>query len=94
MLGAQDSTNWLDYILQGGPFALVVVLFVLEKLVTPGERDRLREENNKYKEEVVALNLVIREQIIPLLGKSNDTLEKVYNEITIRDRLRDDKERP
>lgn len=82
------ATDWIGYLLQGGPFAVVVILFIFEKLVTPGERDRLREENKKYQQDIADLNLVIRDQIIPLLAQNNETMKKVYEELTITDRMR------
>lgn len=88
---AQDATaptDWFSIILQGGPFAIVVILFIFEKLVTPGERDRLREENKKYQQDIADLNLVIRDQIIPLLGQNNDTMKKVYEELSVNEKLR------
>ena len=77
---ATAPTDWFSIILQGGPFAIVVILFIFEKLVTPGERDRLRDENKKYQQDIADLNLVIRDHIIPLLGQNNDTMKKVYEE--------------
>jgi hypothetical protein len=80
--------DWIGYLLQGGPFAVVVILFIFEKLITPGERDRLREENKKYQQDIADLNLVIREQIIPLLGQNNETMKKVYEELTLNEKIR------
>ncbi len=82
------GTDWISYVLQGGPFAVVVILFVLEKLITPGERDRLREENKQYQKDIADLNLVIRDHIIPLLGQNNETMKKVYDELTVAQKIR------
>lgn len=82
------TTDWIGYLLQGGPFAVVVILFVFEKLVTPGERDRLRTENKQYQKDIADLNLVIRDQIIPLLGQNNETMRRVFEELTVNERIR------
>jgi hypothetical protein len=70
MLAATDP-SWTTYLLNGGPFAVVVLLIILDKLNTPGERDRLRVENELLKKQVAELNESIRKDIVPALTQVN-----------------------
>lgn len=80
--------DWVTYLLQGGPFAVVVLLVIFEKLVPPGERDRLRAENAQYREDIARLNQTIRDDIVPLLSQSNDAMKMVLDELNIHDHMR------
>lgn len=70
VLLAQESGSgdWVDTLLKGGPFAIVVLLIILDKLTTPTERDRLRIENQELRTEIRALNQELRTQVVPLLA--------------------------
>lgn len=74
VIAATDTSqdpNWINYLLNGGPFAIVVLLLILDKLTTPGERDRLRAENAQLTTEVKTLNENIRNEIVPPLIEMN-----------------------
>lgn len=65
---SEVSTDpWVDTLLKGGPFAIVLLLIVLDKIGTHGERDRLRVENTSLREEVRELNADIRNDVLPPL---------------------------
>lgn len=84
---AQGSTgsdvNYVNYLLNGGPFAIVVMLLVLDKLTTPGERDRLRKELTAAHEREDKLNTNIREQIVPLMTRNIESTAR-NTEVTER----------
>lgn len=56
--------------LSGGPFGALVFLMITDKLVTPGERDRLRSELAASHEREHQLNEDIRSEIVPLMTRS------------------------
>lgn len=67
--------SWADEILKGGPFAIVVLLLVFDKITTPAERDRLRVENDAYKKDVQELNAKLL-QVLPPLAEISTTLKE------------------
>jgi len=67
---ASGDTSWFAYVVNGGPFAVVVILLVMDKLTTPGERDRLREQNAELAKMNEALNESIRRDILPLISEN------------------------
>lgn len=69
-----DNTNYLNYLLNGGPFALVVFLVVVDKLSPPGERDRLRIELAAANLREETLNANLRDDIVPKLTRTIDAL--------------------
>jgi hypothetical protein len=68
---AAADPSWTTYLLNGGPFAVVVLLIILDKLTTPGERDRLRTENTELKKQVQQLNENILRDVLPVLTQLN-----------------------
>lgn len=92
--GGGDAINWVTPLLNSGPFAMFLVLIVMDKITTPGERDRLRTENANLKEELKQLNSSLREEVMPPLiqmtGLMKDVIEVVNdaNERRSRERLR------
>jgi hypothetical protein len=68
---ATTDPNWATYLLNGGPFAVVVLLIITDKLTTPGERDRLRLENENLRKQIDTLNETVRREIVPLLTQLN-----------------------
>lgn len=88
------GTDWLTYLLQGGPFALILALIILDKLAPTGERDRLREENKQLKEDQKELNQTLLTVIPPLIEatKGLSSLTSTVVEVgDLLDDLRDDK---
>lgn len=86
---ASSSPDWVSYLLNGGPFAVVVLLIILDKLTTPGERDKLRTENEQLRGEIKELNLSIKNEVIPPLIQVNSLMKDVIQEISIsKDRAR------
>ena len=64
------DTSWFAYVMNGGPFAVVVILLVMDKLTTPSERDHLREQNAELAKMNEALNESIRRDILPLISEN------------------------
>lgn len=96
--GSDSSHDWVSYLLQGGPFALILALILLDKLAPTGERDRLRKENAEYKENNQKLNdkllevlppLIDATQVITKVGDMIESMEKTArHDIVTRDRDR------
>lgn len=82
-LAAISSSDWTSYLLNGGPFAIVLFLLVKDYLTTPYERDRLRIENDALRQEISVLNQNVREEIVPAVVRMNDLMVKVID--TLRD---------
>lgn len=61
------SDPYVDTLLKGGPFAIVVALMVADKIGTHGERDRLRIENTALRNEIKELNDDLRKDVMPPL---------------------------
>lgn len=61
------NADYVSYLLQGGPFAIVIVLIILGKLGTNEERDRLRIENKELRDELKVVNENVRKEIVPPL---------------------------
>lgn len=68
---ANGGMNWVNYLLNGGPFAIVLLLIVLDKLGTNSERDRLREDNKTLREQNQKLNDTVRQEVVPPLTELN-----------------------
>lgn len=81
--GNGGDVNYVNYLLNGGPFAVVVLLLVMDKLTTPGERDRLRIELTASHEREERLNVNIRETVVPLMTRSVEATAR-NTEITER----------
>lgn len=69
LLAADTSTGdgVVDALLKGGPFAIVLLLIIMDKLGTNSERDRLRVENQNLRDQNQKLNDEIRSELIPPL---------------------------
>lgn len=78
--GSPDTT-WINYLLNGGPFAVVVFLLISDKITTPGERNRLRDELSSSHLREDKLNENIRHDIVPLMTNVNNTLGRVITEL-------------
>lgn len=85
----------MGYVLNGGPFAIVVFLLVTDRLTTPGERDRLRAELTAAHLREASLNESIRNDFMPLMIRSIEATTR-NREITERvlQVLSDDKRFP
>jgi hypothetical protein len=79
---ASSMPEWISYLLNGGPFAFVVLLLIMDKLTTPGERDRLRAENQLLHDEIKVLNQNIREEVVPPLVQINSLMREVIEELS------------
>ena len=82
VLAASSSPDWISYLLNGGPFAVVVLLIIMDKLTTTGERDRLRAENEVLRSDVKKLNEDIRLEIVPPLVQLNLLMKDVVKELS------------
>lgn len=71
---SSQGTEWINYVLNGGPFAIVVFLIVTDRLTTPGERDRLRTELTAAHEREAKINDNLRTEVVPALTKNIDAL--------------------
>lgn len=63
---AASAPDFISYLLQGGPFAAVLALILLDKLTPTGERNRLREEVKEYKANIQELNKQMLDVLPPL----------------------------
>lgn len=92
--GGGDSINWVTPLLNSGPFAMFLVLIVMDKITTPGERDRLRAENLELREEIKTLNNSLREEVMPPLIQMTALMKDVVEVINdvhdrkVQERLR------
>lgn len=80
----EGSDAWVDSLLKGGPFAIVLLLIIMDKIGTHGERDRLRVENTELRKEVATLNEQVRTQVVPPLVEITRLLPRVIDELTSR----------
>lgn len=86
IFAAETTVDWVNYLLNGGPFAIVVFLMITDKIATTSERDRLRIENNALRDEVKVLNESIRNEIVPPLVQINALMKDVVEELSDRGR--------
>lgn len=84
ILAAGEGTTWQDYLLNGGPFAVILLLVALDKITNTSERDRLRTENDTLREEIKVLNESIRGDIVPPLVQINSLMKDVIRELSVR----------
>lgn len=84
---AATSTDWVNYLLNGGPFAVVLLLIVLDKIGTHGERDRLRTENAALRERDKTLNDEIRKEVITPLADQNRLMVDIIEILDDEDRF-------
>lgn len=73
--------DWVSALLQGGPFAIVLILLILDKISLPGERNRLIQENEQLRQDVKVLNENIINEIVPTLVKMNALMSDVVEEL-------------
>ena len=83
---ASPSEPWVDSLLKGGPFAIVLLLIIIDKIGTHGERDRLRTENTELRQEIRELNKSLREDVAPLLKSNTDTMKQYVDFLEQRER--------
>jgi hypothetical protein len=69
-----SSDNWIDVLLKSGPWAVVVLLIILDKLTTTGERDRLRLENTELRKALEEAEQAYRKEVTPALVEGNRLL--------------------
>lgn len=74
--GGGNDFQWVSYLLNGGPFAVVVFLLVTDKITTPGERDRLRLELTASHEREEKLNVNIRQDIVPMMTLAHSAIAR------------------
>lgn len=84
---ASTGTDWVSYLLNGGPFAIVLLLILLDKLGTHSERDRLRIENTALREKIDALQDEFRGDVIPPLLEQNRLMQEVIGVLDDEDRF-------
>jgi hypothetical protein len=84
---ADTGTDWISYLLNGGPFAIVLLLILLDKLGTHAERDRLRVENAALREQNQALNDSIRTEVVAPLTEQNRLMQEVVKILDDEDRF-------
>ena len=61
--------GFMDALLKGGPFAVVLALIIFDKLGTNSERDRLREEVKTERAKNQELNDTVRSEVIAPLAE-------------------------
>lgn len=77
--------NWVTYLLNGGPFAIVLLLIIFDKIGTHAERDRLRVENADLRNKNDDLNRVLRDEVVPPLTELNRLMAEVLKVLDTRD---------
>lgn len=87
----EQATNggmdWISYLLNGGPFAVVLLLILLDKLGTNSERDRLRVENAALREQNQTLNDTVRTDVIAPLAEQNRLMAELLKVLDDEDRF-------
>ena len=73
---AAPSQDWITYLLQGGPFAILVILFLLDKVAPTGERNELRKEKEEFKADIKDLNNQLI-QVIPQMKEIADNYRQL-----------------
>lgn len=73
----QQTSDWLGYLLNGGPFAIVLLLMILDKIGTNSERDRLRIENAALRDQNQNLNDTIRTEVVAPLTEQNRLMVEI-----------------
>lgn len=68
------SETWTEILLKSGPWALVVLLIILDKLTPVGERDRLRIENTELRKALQEAEIANRKDVVPALIECNRLL--------------------
>lgn len=68
------SDNWSEILLKSGPWAVVVLLIIMDKLSPVGERDRLRLENTELRKALQEGEIAYRKDVVPALVESNRML--------------------
>lgn len=81
VFAVESAPEWVTYLLNGGPFAIVLLLIIMDKITTTGERDRLRKENEDLRVEIKSLNLNIQKEIMPPLIQLNILMKEVVIEL-------------
>ena len=84
---AETSNDWVSYLLNGGPFAIVLLLILLDKLGTNSERDRLRIENAALREQNQTLNNEVRTEVIAPLAEQNRLVAEMLRILEDEDRF-------
>lgn len=82
-----SSTDWVTVLLNGGPFAIVLLLILLDKLGTNSERDRLRTENAALREQNQTLNDEVRTEVIAPLAEQNRLVAEMLRILEDEDRF-------
>lgn len=78
---ATQEANWVTYLLNGGPFAIVLLLIIFDKIGTHAERDRLRIENKELRDKNEDLNKVLRDEVVPPLTDLNRLMADVVQRL-------------
>lgn len=81
------NTDWITVLLNGGPFAIVLLLILLDKLGTNSERDRLRTENASLREQNQTLNDEVRTEVIAPLAEQNRLVAEMLRILEDEDRF-------
>lgn len=80
---SDPSASVVDALLKGGPFAIVVLLIMLDRLTTPGERDLLRKQLQESQARERALYEGIKSDLAPALVANGALIAentRIFNE--------------
>lgn len=70
------SIDWVQILSQGGPWAIFVLLIIMNKLVPQGSHDRVIKENEQLKVKLERIEKVFEEQVIPAMVRYSDSLSR------------------
>ncbi len=84
---ADPGFNWTTELIRGGPFALILILILFDKLGTNSERDRLRQENQQLREANAELNKEVRDEVVPVLTEANSSMARVVDLLADEERF-------
>jgi hypothetical protein len=80
---ADPASGVIDVLLKGGPFAIVLLLVIMDKITTPSERDLLRKKLDESQARERALYEGIKTDLTPALVANGALIAentRIFNE--------------
>lgn len=73
---SSEGLDWVSLVAQGGPWAVVVILILIGKLVPERAHDRVIQENVELKQKLAHMEDLIENQVIPAMVRYADGLSR------------------